>query len=212
MSLSLAIAMTTAPRGKPTVDRALASTRAAGFDQPITLMEDAEKIGPLPTWGRTLAMLLNTDADFLMILQDDVTWAAGSRKVLEREIETMGERAKSAGLLSPFLVNKIGREFTRRNLLKTGWHASELGYASGGALCYVLPRKSAETLVADETYQEFMRTRPRNIDRLIPGRLSELGLACLFRYPSLINHRLGSGNSSIKEKKPHDTNYWQAVA
>lgn len=208
----IAIAMTTCPRPKPTKDKALKSLRAAGFDQDVMIVDDPDKRGALPTWGRALEQIRQTDAPFLMIVQDDTTWSDGSRLALERELTALGETATNAGMLSPFLVNKIGRELMNRGIRKDGWHPSLLGYASGGALCYILPRKSADVLTADDGYQEFLRTRDKNIDRLIPGRLNELGFACLFRMPSLVNHRLGSGNSSIKSKKPHDTVFWRAVA
>lgn len=213
MSLSLALAMTTAPRGTPTLDRSIASLRAAGFDHELAILEDAEKVGAFPNWVRAVRHLLDaTDADWLMVLQDDTTWASGSRAVLEREILALGERARHAGLLSPFLVNKIARELAQRNSLRPGWHPSQLGYHSGGALCYILPRPSAVQLLADDVFNGLLREHRKNIDRWVPGRFLELGRETLFRYPSLINHTLGSGNSSIKPKKPHDTAHWRAVA
>lgn len=190
----------------------MASLHAAGFDQPVMTIHDPEKRGALPTWGRAVAALIASTADWLMIVQDDASWARRSREALEREILALGDRAWRAGLLSPFLVNKIGRELRQRGDLRPGWHPSTLGYQSGGALCYVLPRASAEALMADPWFAECLATRPKNIDRWVPGRLLELGYDTLYRYPSLVNHVLGSGNSSIKPKKPHDTQFWERVA
>jgi hypothetical protein len=209
----IAIAMTTCPRARPTMEKSLASLRAAGFDQDVSIIHDPEKIGALKTWHTALnALVERTTEPFLMVLQDDTSWAIGARPVLEREIVKLGERGQKAGLLSPFLVNKIGREFQLQGKLKVGWHPSRLGYSSGGALCYILPRRSAETLLADPWFIDCVRERPKNIDRWVPGRFLELGFECLYRYPSLVNHALGSGNSSIKAKKPHDTAHWRPVA
>lgn len=210
----LAIAMTTAPRPQPTIDAALASLRRAGFNwSSVMLVNDADKIGPLPTWVRALTTLVEQTNDlFLMVVQDDASWAIGARAALDRELDQLGLRATQAGLLSPFLVDKVAREITHGGNLGPGWHPSRLGYSSGGALCYILPRKSAEALLSDDGFREIIKTHERNIDRMVPGRLLDLGFETLYRYPSLVHHRLGSGNSSIKPKKPHDTHHFRGVA
>lgn len=228
----VAVAMTTAhTRPSPTVLASLASLRAAGYTGKVQVSVDGPQapdvssdpnwevvthgtqLLPLKHWARTLeAAVYTSSCPWVLVLQDDTVWAAGGWSALWREVEALGPKATGAGLLSLFLVDKIAREISRARHLSQGWHESSLGYQSGGALGYLMPRASAERLLSDDGFKALVATRERNIDRLVPGRLNELGLTCLFRYPSLLNHRLGSGNSSIKPKKPHDTSHWRATA
>lgn len=217
--------MTTAPRPVPTKDQSIQSFRAAGFTERLFVSPDGqvppffdtnvlisvkqERLGVLKNWAYTLGVLLKTGADHLMVMQDDVTWAAGSAEIV---YAALGREAM--GFVSWYVDPKVGREVeqaTGRRPAPAGWYDSRLGGDSGGALCYSFDREVAQRLMDDPQFQDFLATRERNIDRLVPKCLMDLGIPMRVRMPGLVHHQLGSGNSSIKPKKPRDTFYFQTA-
>ena len=213
--LDLAIVITTAPRPVETLTRSHASLRAAGFDQPVAILADCDTslpgtirndppLGGLANWWAALDVLLATDAAWLMILEDDVIWAAGSAEALARDLATL-EGNPAVGLLSLYVHPSMGRHLARK---RPGLHRLDKGYDARGSQAYVLPRAAAERLAAGDRSWH----RNRNRDQVICGRLQDIGLGQWYRLPGLVNHSLGSGNSSLKPKKPQDTRFWRAVA
>lgn len=223
---AFAFAVTTAPRPTPTLARSLASFRAAGWTQPVLVQAEADPgplgdphgtvtvnphpLGVLANWVATFrALVESTTAPYLVMVQDDVSWAAGSADVA----------ARRCAELDPFWTwyvdPKVARCLevaTRRPALRPGAYRSSLGYQSNGALCYGFRRELAERLAADDRLAGYLVTHRQNIDHVVPDCCLALGQPLQVWVPGLINHALGSGNSSIKRKRPKDTRYWKAVA
>lgn len=222
---SLALAYTTAPRPKPTLARSLASLRAAGWtdgvlivaDGPVADLDDAaievllngDRLGVLKNWVHALeAVLAFSEASHLMVLQDDVTWAQGSAAVMRRQLPVV------APFWTWYVDPKVGRvlEMKHGRALRPGAYPSRMGYETGGALAFGFHRAFAERVLASAELAEYLaHHRNQNIDRVIPAVCLALGEALQVWVPSLVNHQLGSGNSTIKPKRPRDTRYWRKV-
>lgn len=222
--VNLAIAITTAPRDRPTVERSMASLRSAGFkdwvlvsvDGPVlpdvgddprcTLFTHAESVNVAKHWVRTLRLLLDaTAADLVLMLQDDTSWA-------ERSAEAVSVIAPRLGDFFTFYVDPTVGKYLGNRRSRPGAHWSNLGRRSNGALCYGFRRAFAERLLADPAFQADVESNARGIDKRVPGACLELGARLQVWTPSLVNHQLGAGNSSIKPKPPKDTKLWEPVA
>lgn len=207
--MNLAIAMTTAPRPVDTLRQAIASMRAAGFDEDIHVMADTGRVGVPWHWYRTLAALLqSTTAPWLLMLQDDVTFARRSREALDalEPALTPFWTAYTDRLVAQPYIDAMGAP------LPPGRYLSEAGHQSGGALAYGLSRDFAARLIEDAEFQKNCRIWTRGIDRLVPATALRLGEPLMFMVPSIVSHRLGSANSSMRPKAPRDTPYPVDVA
>jgi hypothetical protein len=220
----VAVGITTAPRPIPTLDRCLSSARAAGVTGTILVSADGDclvpdntvdlhvhepRLGVLRNWAWTLRKLLERDEDYVLIVQDDVTWARGSWTWLLRHLDA--SKAAPVPFFTLYVDPKVGRDLERHHSrpLRPGWYMSHLGADSGGALCYGFSRACADVLLKNAEFQYDLSTRDKNIDRIVPKCLVNIGVPMAVRIPGLMHHRLGSGNSSIKVKKPRDTHYWE---
>ncbi len=202
--VNLAIAMTTAPRPIPTIDRSLASLRAAGFDQHVLISHDTERLGVPKHWLRTLEMLLSSTSEpWLLMLQDDTTWSPDAAAELE------ARRQSLAPFWSLYVDKTVANELeaSHGRPLAPGAYYSRLGHQSGGALAYGFWRPFAEKLLAHEELRRDVETHERGIDRWVPKAALALGRELQVWVPSLLTHELGSGNSSMRTKAPRDTPY-----
>jgi len=224
----LAIAITTAPRVRETFTASLASLRQAGFDQTVRVF--ADKVNPqgegceitrndppldgIKNWVKACQTLLEeTQAQWLMILEDDVTWANGAAEALYRDLESLDP--DTTGYLSLYLCKQVSRHIQREKHLRPlprGMHnAATMGGRCWGSQAYVLPRQAAKVLLADGIFRKMVQVRWKNRDLLVSGTLSRLGLKLLYRVPCLVNHELGSANSSLTKKGVMPdllTEYW----
>jgi len=208
--------MMTSPRPVPTINQSLASFRAAGFTDPVLIVEDKDRIGALQAWQRAahLVMRKRRRNAFVGIMEDDILWARNAANVLHQEIELMGNIALTAGYLSPFAFNKHVLE-PRRETWR-GWHVSRLGFKSAGAQCYIVPRRSLRKLLDETQFQVFCREPPRakhGADHIVSGMFYQMNRKCWFRIPCLVNHKMGTTNSSMGHAvKDCDDLAWQEEA
>jgi hypothetical protein len=220
----LAIAITTAPRLIPTLDRSVASLRAAGVALPLLVHADGacppitdaacdvvtrpEAVGALRHWVETLRLLLvRHSATHLLMLQDDLTWARRSARAIRYAWPHL------APFWTWYVDPTVGRYLEQQHgPLMPGPYLSTLGARSNGALCYGFTRELAEAILASPLLSAALETHRQGIDKRIPGICAALGQPLQVWVPGLVNHELGSGNSSIKRKPPKDTRRWQAVA
>lgn len=221
----IAAAITTAPRPNPTLGMSLSSMWHAGFRDPVFVLDDhaapglittpnqcpplelvhnSPPLGGLKNWCQALQLLLErTEARWLLVLEDDITWAAGARAALERDLVTL--EGRPVGYLSLYIARKVSREIELRKhvrRLTPGMHQSALGEAVWGSQAYAIPRATAEALLGDPAFDDLRRNyqKNRNRDNIVSGALHRLGLPLYFRVPALVDHRLGSANSSLREK------------
>ena len=222
--MNIAIAINTAPRPTETLSSTVKSLREAGFDQTVHILSDGpyqvedDRVvivkndppkGALANFFFALDYLCETDADWYMILEDDVEWAKKSRQALEHDLAQLSKK-QNVGYLSIYVHKKMGKVLKNRKQNTPGLHVLNLGYECIGSQAYVLSAKSAKHLASDPAYRVWCRNQNR--DRVVSGRLQDLGYDLYYRMPGLVNHSLGSANSAIKEKKPDNTIYWQEVA
>jgi hypothetical protein len=224
----LAIAITTAPRDRETFAASLASLRAAGFVQQVRVL--ADKVSPegegcvitrndppldgIKNWYKACRTLLDeTAATWLMILEDDVTWAKGASEALYRDLGALDPA--TTGYLSLYLCRHVAKHIQREahaKRLPPGMHdAASMGGRCWGSQAYVLPRQSAEKLLSDRIFTNMVQIRWKNRDLLVSGTLSRHGKKLLYRVPCLVNHKLGNANSSLTKKGVMPdllTDYW----
>lgn len=148
-----------------------------------------------------------------MLCEDDITWAEGSRSALAADLQSVNP---DVGFLSLYCANRVSREIERRQRrlrLKRGWHESRLGWESWGSQCLIFPRPAALRLLVDPQFNDFRVNyeKNRNRDAVTAKCVIDLGMKTLYRIPCLVNHDLGSGNSSLRLKpvqKGLTTRYW----
>lgn len=224
----LAIAITTAPRARETFTASLASLRRAGFTQSVRVF--ADKVRPqgegceityndppldgIKNWYKACQTLVEgASAPWLMILEDDVTWANGAAQALYRDLD--GLDPEKTGYVSLYLCRMVAkfihREMHAKRLPRGMHNAAGMGGRCWGSQAYVLPRESAKRLLADGIFRNMVKVRWKNRDLLVSGTLSRLGYKLLYRVPCLVNHDLGSANSSLTKKGVMPdllTDYW----
>lgn len=230
----IATAVATAPRPRPTLRDSLLSYRSAGFNGQVTVLADGAPTEPLADLNVGLMvndpprgalknfafglewMLAHHTAPWLLMMQDDITWAEDAARALDADLaDIKPKRIERAGCLSLYCARKISMPLERRfgKPLPAGWHNPKLGWQTWGAQAYLFTRHGAEMLVADPQFQNFVANyvKNRNIDRIVAKCLHEMGLAILYRIPCMVDHSLGSANSSLAPKPVQrmlQTDYW----
>ena len=178
------VAMITAPRPTRTIERSLHSLYDSGFPCDL-VQEDTDESGSWPTWFAALSSLLESDADALLIVEDDAIFCKGLRGYLESTLWPDSECA----LCSAYSCGK----YTERPNMSPGWSQMNNGHFLVGSLCWAIPRKSAEAIRDDLYYSRFGR---RNIDLRIGLWALDTGRSVWYHKPSLVQH-IGSGNSAL---------------
>lgn len=204
-SLRIAVAMTSAPRPRPTVQRTLAELRRAGFDQTIHLFQEPgtgrtrapgvktytnrTRLGLWYNWrNAAFAMLQTSDAPFILICQDDLALIPSAAAALQHALRALPhERWGYASLYTP-THNVAGRA------VRPGWQPVNLGGAAWGALAYCFTRESLFALLHSETALQYRRNF--GVDAIVSQTLLELGRDCYYHVPSLAAHT-GGGNSTV---------------
>jgi hypothetical protein len=226
------MAMTTAPRAVRTVDQSLASLRAAGFTQVVQVYSDTPHdtlddpavdvhqndppLGDLRNWCHALEQLLTVESDWLLLLEDDITWASGAAAALGADLERLTTRRASIGYLSLYCAQKISRQWDHgRKLVKPGFYATSEGWRCWGSQAYVVPRSSALALRQSVQFQQFQQTHTNQRDSIVSECFKALKLDRLYRLPCLVNHELGASNSARHGGSTPiglETRYWTGHA
>jgi len=236
----LSTAIITAPRPTPTLAQSYASYRAAGFGNEVFVfaedgadvaMSDVRvvvnkpKLGNLRNWVMALRSIYErTEAAWLMVCEDDITWAAKSAPALAKDLALFSVGANQwrtpVGGLSLYLPIRISKKRERtKGRIPNGWHHEGLqfGSSSWGAQCMVFTRAQAGLLLNDRLLFRYIND-PRwnkNVDAIIGDCIHHAGKTILYRVPCLVDHVLGDANSSLgyKPDRPElRTNYFTGVA
>jgi hypothetical protein len=220
----IAVGIITAPRTRPTIEKSIRSFFAAGFTDThvfaepgsevfvpkasnITVHVNVSKRGNFKNWVHALGSLLalSTD-DWLMVCEDDISWAAMSREVLENDLSKFkreGNRAGGISLYCPIRMSKVlEREYANGRRLTQGWYGARIGRSTWGAQCMVFNREWARELLADKILLAFLAD-PRwdkNVDALVAETINRKGQELVYRIPCLVDHTFGDGNSSLGYK------------
>jgi hypothetical protein len=194
---SLAIAMTTAPRRQPTLERALVSLRKAGFREDVHLFvepgtplrlddertrvhENSSTRGCFGNWRHALKQLLScTRARWLLVVQDDAIWSPGSADVLRDEM--LSRQKMRTGFLSPYVTAKdVLEEFDE------GWNECRAGWLFWGALSFCMKRDVAEELLQHSRFVSHQGTQ--QVDAVVAASMLDLGFPSFVHVPSLVDH------------------------
>lgn len=235
----IATAIITAHRGRPTLQASIESWRMAGFTGPLMVLSDdtpnastvfgypvkynEPRLGNLRNWVLALETIYSeTDARWLMVCEDDITWAAGVADRLLQDLELFAQtnayaRTGAQSLYCPARVSDdLERKYASRPL-KPGWYGVNHGMKTWGAQCLVFSRDQASMLLNSKSLQTFLDS-PRwtkNVDAIVAECLQLVGLEIRYRIPSLVNHDLGNANSSLghKDERPAlETKYFTGAA
>jgi hypothetical protein len=198
--MDLAIAMTTAPRRRPTLPTALASLRAAGFVEDVYLFaepgtfdqvrrpRDARTIvhengstrGCFRNWRRAVKRLLSrTSAPWILVVQDDATWVPWAADLLRAQM--IARRGARVGVLSPYVTGK--------DVLPTfvdGWNECRVGWTFWGALAFAMPRDAAEDLLRHPRFTNHRGAQ--QVDAVVSASMLDLGRPIYVHVPSLVDH------------------------
>lgn len=240
--MKLATGIITAPRPRPTLNDSLLSYRDAGFVSVSTtvfadgpkrpnlgvatagVVHDGRTYGNLHNWHRALRniFLYCRDADWLMVCEDDISWASRSFEVLMNDLELFRQSKKfaSTGALSLYCPVRVSNDIERMRgnaSLLPGWYPINHGMKTWGAQCLVFSRAQAERLLACRTFDAFLRNGKynKNVDAIVAESIRSRGLAIGYRIPCLVDHEFGEGNSSLgyKDDRPAlKTRYFSEIA
>ena len=198
--MDLAIAMTTAPRRRPTLSRALTSLREAGFREDVRVFAEPGTFAQLPrlndkrtrvhensftrgcfgNWKRALKRLLSrTEARWLLVVQDDAIWSPGAADVLRGEMHARQE--VPTGFLSPYVTGKDVPEECA-----DGWNECRAGWFFWGALALCMKRVAAEELLRHPRFVSHQGTQ--QVDAVVAASMFDLGLPSFVHVPSLVDH------------------------
>ncbi len=225
--MRIGIGITTAPRHVPTLSKSVQTLRQAGCDewlfvssdgpcqlddeQAVTRVNDPVR-GVLHNWFWTLEWLLEQpdNFDWLLILQDDAGWSLNGWPVLLDEL-VIAPNPKQIGFISLYLHRTTWNCLKKWKIKSPGIHGIlKLGRTFDGALGLAFPRSTAEVLARNPKARQWSKNR--NVDNVVGLFLEKKGYVNYHRIPSLVNHKLGSKNSTIKVKKSDDTPIWSQTA
>lgn len=215
----IAVAITTAPRPQPTLQTSLQSLRDSGYRDPVVLVADGswpdrashtgidvtvltKHRGIVRTWVQAIQVLLDTTAEWLMVMQDDVTWPNDGWFRAVDALDLMASIDPRCGYASLHTMPRVESALRESGVapVQASWY--ETGPVRPylykqrwcGAQCWALPRTSASRLLADREFRAFAAQNTRGFDHQVTLSLNRLGHRTYTWWPSLLSHDLGKGN------------------
>lgn len=171
------------------------------FAEPGSIETDKEKTithkkkrGCFNNWDFALRYLLKSDADYLCILQDDITFR-------HHYIINSIDFNNNAGFYSLYTPR-----FYKEKCKSIGWNNFNNGWNSVGACALIFPRKSAQMLVEDYQYlNHLFYGNNQQIDAIVCDVFKRLNLPTYYHNPSLSIH-VGDVSSIGHKPMPKITN------
>ena len=207
-------------------EKSVFSTRKAGFDEPIhafvepgadqhvpdvdrwniRVHNNKTKLGCFPNFKHGLTWLLeNTDADWVLMVQDDAVWRRDSHNLLVNA--AMHPDLQKAGMLSPYTSKAVvpGR-FLDPKPDDNRWVECKFhNKAFWGAVAMMFPRASAERLL-NESQRFRNHKHHRKLDVIVGNSLRrELQMQIMVHVPSLVDH---IGSWSTLGRHRYKGNQW----
>lgn len=229
----IAVGYTTAPRDRPTLADSVKSIREQGGYEgrivvfaepgsatrevfvhdtgPFMAIANRVPLGALRNWVAGLRFLVTqTTEPWLMICQDDITWAERAFVALHAELDVMAslERAGGYSLFLPVRMAKLC-ERSMGSELPHGWLQSGMqnGNKMWGAQCLLFARRQAMKLLSDPVLRSYTDDPQytKNIDAIVAHAINARGERIYWRNPCLVDHVLGEANSSLgnKDSRPN---------
>ncbi len=136
--------------------------------------------GMVGNWAYSLRWLVeHTQADFLMICEDDVAFCRGARDAWNSSIDQLGP----VGFWSLYTPRR-DRELVRQS---RGWVASNRGRDTWGTQAMCFPRSSAEILLKYDALRVEDQMRGPT-DAIVAQCFVDAKIPCYYHNPSLANH------------------------
>lgn len=195
-----ATGVTTAPRKSRTIERCLRSLAAAGWDRVRVFAEPgalipggvsatvrASRMGAWPNWYLSLAelVMLDPQADYYFIAQDDAIFCRHTREFFERDQLTMHQQSVFS-LYCPAIYH------SNKRLPDYGPHEVCEGFGLVGALTYIFPAAAATSLLRDANVVDHRLKGNRrglgNIDAVVGRWADQTGHSVRYYSPSLADH------------------------
>ena len=194
---TLAIAMIACSRPELDIQEAVRQVRNGGFGetlhlfcepgmaeleplQDVAIHRNASRLGVLGNWHNSLRWLVDhTDADYLMICEDDVAYCRGARSTWAAAVE-IADRVGFWSLYTPVRDRcLVGHTL--------GWTASNRGRDTWGTQALCFPRRSAEVLLQYQPlYDEDQLRGPT--DAIVAQCFVDARIPCYYHNPSLADH------------------------
>lgn len=221
----IATGIITAARPRATLAISIDSYRAAGFTGPVLVCDDGTgdifldgvsrvinipPLGNLRNWAKCLQILYaSTKAQWLMVCEDDITWASRAASALHAELDHIANLASAGGysLYLPARMSSRAEQLSAGDL-KRGWHweGLQIGKSMWGAQCLLFTRAQAgEVLRALAPILHDPR-HTKNVDAWVSDAINRAGRRIYWRVPCLVDHVLGDGNSVLypdKQDRPN---------
>lgn len=221
----IATAVITAPRPRGTLAESLESYRAAGFHGGVLVCNDGPPepnrphgtsyinnptpLGNLRNWHSALkALVLTTKAEWVMVCEDDITWARNAAYALATDLRTIGTLELAGGFSLYLPARMSGKcEPFHGGVLPEGyvWEGMQLGRKMWGAQCLLFTRAQAERVLAGLQKYVHDQRKQKNIDGWVTEIVNNAGLRLYWRVPCLVDHKLGDENSALygAEQRPN---------
>jgi hypothetical protein len=198
-----ALAMISAPRPAPTVNRTIAEVRHGGFTQRlrvfaepgsvvagppgVEIARNRNRLGMWPNWLQAAEYLLGqTAAPYLVLFEDDLELAACAALALQYAVQTLP--TDSFGLATLFTT----RLFVSNRVMWQGW--STLDSPPWGSLGYCFSRDSLRELIRSSAVRGHKSST--DTDGVVSRGMVEIGRKVYAHVPSLCGHA-GEGNSTV---------------
>ena len=168
----LAVAVTTAARAVPTLEKTLESLASAGFPAP-TIFDDSEPVGAWLNWLAALRYLYSTGAEHLLVVQDDAVFVGNAEKYLRHVMKDDGPmsliRSEKYEIKEYPWTRWTGRYF---------WLAQAL----------LFPRDVAERFLASDLTKEWEQGHRAQIDVAVGEWCNREQVPLWLSCPSLADH------------------------
>lgn len=212
----ISVGYITAPRPKPTIDASLRSFKAAGFpdniyiraepdtptistDVDVTIWRNEQKLGNLRNWVACAEELLywETSDDWVMICEDDITWARNAHDVLQYDLRH--QDFVNVQAISLYCADRMARLIKPDMRLVYGYHPISVGKQMWGAQCLVMRKDWLSDLLACDYFKAKLGNPEldKNVDRFIAESAQQRALNIAYRIPCLVDHIMGDRNSSL---------------
>lgn len=179
----LSTIMMTVPERLESCRLSLESARQAGFDP--TVICDVNREGPYPTFAKSLRAALDSNTEFVAVLQDDIVLSLNVVEYMARSLNQ-----DSFGVWSLFTSRRVLADYEKSFPAVvnggSGWFRCRVPYRADGAQAYVLATRTARLLLQNLPHPE----KRIMVDHWVGMFCLNFDVPYWCHAPSLCQHRL----------------------
>lgn len=185
----------------------------------LSLVTNPEKMGNFRNWNNAARTLLRHTADpWIMICEDDITWAGNAMEVLEYDLPrfNMG-KCGAISLYCPDRMASLISQQIGHQRLQYGYHACVIGKKMWGAQALVFRREWLEQIIGHPFWADKLSDPAvdKNVDAWVAETIYQQDKRLAYRIPCLVDHVLGDQNSTLygdKDRPNLRTHYFKERA